>query len=173
MKTTVMTSQKGGSGKTTLVELLSVEAGRAGDGPAWIIDTDPQGTLSQWHERREQDTPQRAELPFDRIAQGLEAMARRGAAYCFIDTAPTICAQSAALIHIADLILIPIRHRLPTSGRAPRLSLSSKTQTSLFCSSSPRRSIRRSSPLRPSPPCPSTGASPKPSSPTGCYTQAP
>jgi chromosome partitioning protein len=47
MKTILTTSQKGGSGKTTVVELLSVEADRAGDGPAWIIDTDPQGTRSR------------------------------------------------------------------------------------------------------------------------------
>src|ERR1035438_7369420 len=109
MKTILMTSQKGGSGKTTVVELLSVEADRAGDGPSWVIDTDPQGTLSHWHKRREHDTPHRAELPFDSIAEGLEKMAGRGASYCFIDTAPTISAQSAALIALADLILIPIR----------------------------------------------------------------
>ena len=109
MKTILMTSQKGGSGKTTVVELLSVESDRAGDGPSWIIDTDPQGTLSQWHKRRDKDTPQRAELPFDRIADGLKKLADMGAAYCFIDTAPTISAQSAALIALADLILVPIR----------------------------------------------------------------
>ena len=109
MKTILMTSQKGGSGKTTVVELLSVEADRADDGPSWIIDTDPQATLTQWHKRRDQDTPQRAELPFDRIPEGLKKLATMGAAYCFIDTAPTISAQSARLIALADLILIPIR----------------------------------------------------------------
>lgn len=58
MKTIVVTSQKGGSGKTTLATHLAVEVERAGDGPAWLIDTDKQGTLSLWHERRESDTPQ-------------------------------------------------------------------------------------------------------------------
>jgi chromosome partitioning protein len=109
MKTILTTSQKGGSGKTTLVELLSVEVERAGDGPAWIVDTDPQGTLSQWHDRRECDAPQRAEMPFDRLAAGLMNMQGRGAVYCFIDTAPTISSQSTALINLADLILIPVR----------------------------------------------------------------
>lgn len=109
MKTILVTSQKGGSGKTTLVELLSVETERAGDGPAWIVDTDPQGTLTQWHERREGQTPQRAEIPFDRLAAGLKSMEGRGASYCFIDTAPTISTQSAALIALADLVLIPVR----------------------------------------------------------------
>lgn len=109
MKTILMTSQKGGSGKTTVTALLSVEADRIGDGPVWLIDADPQATLSQWHTRRDQDTPQRADVPFDRISQGLQKLGTMGAAYCFIDTAPTISAQSARLISLADLVLIPIR----------------------------------------------------------------
>ena len=110
MKTIVITSQKGGSGKTTLVAHLAVEAERAGDSPAWLIDTDQQATLSQWHERRKQEAPQRAEMPFARLADGLADIAtKRGAAYCFIDTAPTISDQTAAIINLADLILIPVR----------------------------------------------------------------
>ena len=109
MKTIVITSQKGGSGKTTLAAHLAVEAERIGDVPVWLIDTDEQGTLSQWHARREQDTPNRAEMPFARIAEGLANMAQRGAAYCFIDTAPTISGQSSAVINMADLVLIPVR----------------------------------------------------------------
>lgn len=50
MKTTVITSQKGGSAETTLTALLVVAAERAGDGPAWIVDTDRQGSLTRWHE---------------------------------------------------------------------------------------------------------------------------
>jgi chromosome partitioning protein len=109
MKTIVITSQKGGSGKTTLAAHLAVEAERAGDGPAWLIDTDEQATLSQWHERRDHETPQRAEMPFSRLAEGLANLAAREAAYCFIDTAPTISAQSAAIIGLANLVLIPVR----------------------------------------------------------------
>jgi chromosome partitioning protein len=109
MKKIVITSQKGGSGKTTLAAHLAVEAERAGDAPAWLIDTDEQGTLSQWHERREAETPQRAEMPFARLEAGLANMSERGAAYCFIDTAPTISGQSASIIALADLVLIPVR----------------------------------------------------------------
>jgi chromosome partitioning protein len=109
MKTILVTSQKGGSGKTTLVGLLSVEADRVGDGPVWIIDTDPQATLTHWHERRAGETPHRAEVPFDRLDAGLKNIKGRGGAYCFIDTAPTISSQSAGLIRLADLVLIPVR----------------------------------------------------------------
>lgn len=108
MKTIVITSQKGGSGKTTLAAHLAVEAERDG-AEAWLLDTDSQGTLTQWHERREHETPHRAEIPFPRIAEGLAKMEAQGAAYCLIDTSPTISAQSAALIALADLVLIPVR----------------------------------------------------------------
>lgn len=109
MKTIVVTSQKGGSGKTTLAAHLAVEAERAGDGPAWLIDTDKQATLSLWHERRESQTPQRADVPFARLAQGLMMLEEKAAAYCFIDTPPTISEQSETVLGLADLVLIPVR----------------------------------------------------------------
>jgi chromosome partitioning protein len=109
MKTILITSQKGGSGKTMLAAHLSVEAERTGDAPAWIIDTDRQATLTRWHERRKADTPHRGEVRLDKLMTGLASLAGQGAAYCFIDTAPTISEQTAALIDLADLIVIPVR----------------------------------------------------------------
>ena len=110
MKTIVITSQKGGSAKTTLTALLSVQVEAAGDGPAWIIDTDQQNSLARWHERREYDKPQRAVLPFRELATGLDALAaKHKAKFCFIDTAPTVSNQSAALIALADLVIIPVQ----------------------------------------------------------------
>ena len=41
-----LTSQKGGSGKTTLAGHLAVAAEHAGAGPVALIDTDPQGSLT-------------------------------------------------------------------------------------------------------------------------------
>jgi chromosome partitioning protein len=110
MKTVVVSSQKGGSAKSTLTALLAVEAERAGDGPAWVIDTDQQGTLTRWHDRREAETPQRGEIAFKELASGLATLAaRHGAAFCFIDTAPAISGQSAGIIALADLVLIPVQ----------------------------------------------------------------
>ena len=110
MKTIVVGSQKGGSAKTTLVAHLAVEAEREGDAPVWVIDTDQQGTLSQWHSRRESDVPQRAEIPFSELAKGLEALAgKHKAAYCIIDTAPADSKENAAILAMADLVLIPVR----------------------------------------------------------------
>jgi chromosome partitioning protein len=110
MRTIVINSQKGGSGKTTLSALLAVEAERVGDGPAWIIDTDQQGTLSHWHERREAETPERAEVLFANLAAELPAIGtKHGGALCFIDTAPTISQQTREIIKLADLVVIPVQ----------------------------------------------------------------
>ena len=110
MKTIVITSQKGGSAKSTLTAHLAVEAERAGDGPAWLIDTDKQGTLSRWHERREAETPNRAEVAFRELAKGIQAVKERHhAAFAFIDTAPSISDQSAAIIALADLVILPVQ----------------------------------------------------------------
>ena len=57
MQTIVINSQKGGSGKTMLCKHLAVEAERAGDGPVFLIDTDPQGTLTAWHSKRDAERP--------------------------------------------------------------------------------------------------------------------
>jgi chromosome partitioning protein len=108
MKTIVIQSQKGGSGKTMLAAHLSVEAERSGEA-AWVIDTDRQGTLTHWHERRQAQTPQRLDVPIERIKAGLAKVAEQGAAYCFIDCAPSLSPENMALLDVADLVLIPVR----------------------------------------------------------------
>ena len=52
MRVVVVTSQKGGSGKTTLSGHLAVEAERTGYGPVTLMDTDPQGSLASWWNAR-------------------------------------------------------------------------------------------------------------------------
>lgn len=108
MKTILVTSQKGGSGKTMLTAHLAVEAERDG-ASVCIIDTDRQASLTRWHERRQAETPQRADVRLDKLVAGLTTLAAKGLDYCFIDTAPTISQQTADLINLADLIVIPVR----------------------------------------------------------------
>ena len=88
---------------------LAVEAERGGDAPVWIIDTDRQGTLTRWHERRQAETPHRADVRLERLAPGLATLEQQGGAFCFIDTAPTISQQTASLISLADLVVVPVR----------------------------------------------------------------
>jgi chromosome partitioning protein len=109
MQTIVINSQKGGSGKTNLCVNLSVEAERTGDGPVFLIDTDPQGTLTTWHEKRESEAPGRIEVPFNGLAGGLQQLREHKASFCFIDTAPSRADETATLFSLADLVLVPIR----------------------------------------------------------------
>jgi chromosome partitioning protein len=109
VKTIIVNSQKGGSGKTTLCANLSVEAERVGDGPVYLIDLDTQGTLSTWHEKRENELPRRVEIPLADLERGLPRLEQHGAALCLIDTAPSRNEETAHLFRLADLVLVPIR----------------------------------------------------------------
>src|ERR1700678_1848130 len=111
MKTIVIANQKGGSGKSTSTVHLAVAAEQAGDGPVVISDTDPQGSTGDWFNQRKRsgiDAPRYAPLALSDLSNNLSGLARAGAAYLFIDTAPSIGSVNADLFAIADLILIPL-----------------------------------------------------------------
>jgi chromosome partitioning protein len=111
MKTIVIANQKGGSGKSTLTVHLATAAERAGDGPALLSDTDPQGTTGDWFNQRKKnglDTPRYAPLKLSELASNLSALERAGANYLFIDTAPSIGSVNEELFALADFILIPL-----------------------------------------------------------------
>ena len=109
MQTIVINSQKGGSGKTMLCKHLAIEAERFGDGPMFLIDTDPQGTLTAWHAKREAETPARVDLPFDGLEKGLELIRAHGARYCIIDTASGRLDIAAELFNLSDLVIFPVQ----------------------------------------------------------------
>lgn len=111
MKTIVIANQKGGSGKSTLTVHLAAAAEQAGDGPAILSDTDPQGTTADWfNERRKAglETPRYTALSLADIASKKDALSRAGASYLFIDTAPSVSSTNAELLKSADRILIPL-----------------------------------------------------------------
>jgi chromosome partitioning protein len=111
MKTIVVANQKGGSGKSTSTVHLAVAAEQAGDGPVLISDTDPQGTTVDWFNQRKRagiETPRYAPLTLSDLAAYLRALARAGASYLFIDTAPSIGGINPDLFSVADLILVPL-----------------------------------------------------------------
>lgn len=106
MQTIVLNSQKGGSGKTTLCAGLAVEAARGKR--VCLIDTDAQGTLTHWHEQREAENPFRVNVPVSQMKTVLKELEQRGTDYTFIDTAPSITPETAAIIRLASLVVVPV-----------------------------------------------------------------
>lgn len=109
MQVIVINSQKGGSAKTMLAKHLSVEAERAGDGPVFLIDTDPQGSLTAWHTKRESEVPARADVSFEGLQKGLDLLRQHGATYCLIDTASGRVEIARELFRLADFVIFPVQ----------------------------------------------------------------
>ena len=109
MQVVVLASQKGGSGKTTLSGHLAVEAERKGFGPVVLIDTDPQGSLSDWWNARDAETPAFARVAIEDLADCLLQLREMGVKLAVIDTPPAITQSIASVVSHADLVLIPAR----------------------------------------------------------------
>jgi chromosome partitioning protein len=102
-------SQKGGAGKTTLAGHLAVEAERTGAGPVTLIDTDPQGSLSQWWNARVARAPQFAKVGAFELQSALTHLSRTGTKLAIIDTPPAISDSISHVIAHADLVIVPTR----------------------------------------------------------------
>lgn len=105
----VVASQKGGSGKTTLSGHLAVEAQNAGFGPVALIDTDPQGSLSQWWDARKETTPFFVTAGLLDLGEAVEHLRSGGVQLVIIDTPPAITVAIDQAIAHADLVILPTR----------------------------------------------------------------
>ncbi|WP_176454380.1 AAA family ATPase [Sinorhizobium fredii] len=109
MKTLVLVTQKGGSGKSSLAASLAVAAEEAGE-RVFMLDLDRQGTLANWINRRTAETP-----GFDRVnTEGelntaLATLADQKFTLTIIDTPGTDNPLVTAAIRAADLCLVPTR----------------------------------------------------------------
>jgi chromosome partitioning protein len=109
MHVIVLASQKGGAGKTTLAAHIAVAVEAAGDGPAVLIDTDPQGSLSAWWNVREAQTPALAPTTIAELPAKLTALDEAGFRIAVVDTPPAITEAIGAVLQSADFVVIPTR----------------------------------------------------------------
>ena len=109
MKVIAVTSQKGGTGKTTLCGHLAVQAERTGMGPVVMVDCDPQGSLTNWWNYRQVETPILVQTSMANLAEDLASLRQSGVKLVIIDTPPAITWAIVNVIKLADLVVIPVR----------------------------------------------------------------
>lgn len=110
MRTTAITINKGGQGKTTVTRSLATAATRAGLN-VLVLDMDTQENATSWGKRRKQrhDNP----LPLVKFVteQAVDEELKRakdaGCDLVFIDTPPGRSSEAPAAVELADLVLIP------------------------------------------------------------------
>jgi chromosome partitioning protein len=118
--------QKGGTGKTTLAASLAVAAAQAGE-RVTAFDADPQGSLAAWGELRNGAEPRIERLrpwEFAQFAPILEQQAEQGQSLAIVDTPGASIGGVAALLRLADLVLVPIRpSRLDLMAALPTIEV--------------------------------------------------
>jgi chromosome partitioning protein len=109
MRVMIFASQKGGSGKTTLAGHVAVQAERAGAGPVALIDTDPQGSLTEWWNLRQAERPYFVATNFPRLLTDLQKLHADGVELVIVDTSAAIVMAIRDVAVFADLVVIPVR----------------------------------------------------------------
>jgi len=110
--TIALASQKGGTGKSTLSIGLAVAAMEDSE-RVCLLETDAQGTISNWGIRRAHPDPA-VERIVDRfqLDRTLRMLVRRSCTLAIIDTPGSDNDITTAAIRMADLCLIPVRPSL-------------------------------------------------------------
>ncbi len=108
MRTVALVTQKGGSGKSTLAACLAVAAQEAGE-RVFLIDMDPQKSLTKWANRRNDKTMPVEAVPAAKLADALTALAKGGVMLVIVDTPATDTPAAEAAMRACDLCLIPAR----------------------------------------------------------------
>jgi chromosome partitioning protein len=109
MRTIAVLAQKGGTGKTTLAAHLAVEAEKTGPKPVVVIDTDPQGSLTSWYQRRAAEQPTLISPGRRPLAEALRICADQNVGLAIVDSAPHAAKSALTAAQAADLVLIPTR----------------------------------------------------------------
>ncbi len=115
MRTIVLLTQKGGTGKTTLAASLAVAAAQSGE-RVIALDLDPQASLVRWGERRAAahaanrimiEPLERERL--QRLRAILDGLASAGFTLAIFDTAGADAPAVRLITEAADLCLLPAR----------------------------------------------------------------
>ena len=106
MRAITLASQKGGTGKSTLCIGLAVAAVEDGERVS-MLETDRQGTISNWAARRANPEPVVERVDRFQLERALRALERRGCTLAIIDTPGSDNDLVADAIRAANLCLVP------------------------------------------------------------------
>ncbi|MEO1200917.1 MAG: ParA family partition ATPase [Pseudomonadota bacterium] len=112
-KIITIAQQKGGSGKTTVAAHLAVAWAAQPKTTVAVIDVDPQGSLGEWFEQREELYGDEPGLTF-RTASGWGARREARALardhdVVVLDTPPKSDTEARPSIEVANLVLVPVQ----------------------------------------------------------------
>ena len=113
-KIITIAQQKGGAGKTTMAAHLAVAWAASGKRSVAIIDTDPQGSLTQWYKVRQATMGEgESNLTFAsisgwRVRSEIERL-RHSHDLIVIDSPPHTDTEARTAIRAADLVVIPLQ----------------------------------------------------------------
>ncbi|MEE8514750.1 MAG: hypothetical protein V3S73_08545, partial [Gammaproteobacteria bacterium] len=77
--------------------------------PVALVDTDPQGSLSEWWYQREAESPHFVRTNFPRLLAELETLHADGFKLVVVDTSAAITLGIRDVAIFADLVVIPVR----------------------------------------------------------------
>lgn len=112
-KVITIAQQKGGAGKTTVAAHLAVALAQKGNRVA-VLDIDPQGSLSHWHEIREKRFGEgytgltHMAVSGWRVASEVSRM-KKQSDFIIIDSPPHTETEARTAIRAADLIIVPVQ----------------------------------------------------------------
>ena len=101
-------SQKGGCGKSMLTVHLAVQAHLSGKRVV-ILDTDDQGSASQWFDARWVNWPVAVKVPEGSLDRAVAAAKGDGFDWVIIDSPPHSAPLAARVVGVADLVVIPVK----------------------------------------------------------------
>ena len=107
MSVIALVGNKGGAGKTTLTVNLAVGLGRIGK--VVILDTDSQGSSSQWRMIADDNTVPAVVSATDNLVVQVNELVKQYD-YLVVDCPPSVQAsQTLSILQVSDLALIPVQ----------------------------------------------------------------
>jgi chromosome partitioning protein len=102
-----VTNQKGGVGKTTVAVNLAGALALRADRPVLLVDTDPQGSVLQWHAISGKAPFDVRHIPRKLTPKDVKVLGR-GYHHVIIDTPPALGDIVASVIQVSERVIVPV-----------------------------------------------------------------